>query len=355
MSSTKADNRFHLLDQLRGFFIVIIIIDHLSRWPSIFGVITGKAMVWVTAAEGFVIISGLLVGYVRGYKNRKLPFRDVSKKLVSRGLLLYMWSIIATFVYTAIIWYVPLQGGSPGMPIATGDWLSLLTHALTLQYTNVWVHFLGLYAVFLIASPIAVWLLRQNHAWAVAAISFGLLVVGWATNNEFLQWQFLFFIPSIAGYYLDTIVAHWKRHSKKLRHNLATVAIGAMLITMALSAIVTFYPGLAPALDAATQPYFEKDTITLTRTATAFLWFIGLFFVFYHFREWITRWLGWLLHPVGTHSLTAYIVHGFVLCIISFFTVSGSNLVINSLLGAAAVLMVWGIVKIPHIDRVIPR
>ncbi len=355
MSTPAVKNRFQILDQLRGFFIVVIIIDHLSRWPSIFGVITGKAWLWVTAAEGFVIISGLLVGYVRGYKNRTQPMAEVSKKLVGRGLLLYMWSIIATIVYTAIVWYVPLQGGSPGLPIEKNDWFTVLTHAVTLQYTNVWVHFLGLYAVFLITSPIAIWLLRHKLAWLLGLISFGLLALGWILQSEYLQWQFLFFIPAIAGYYLDSIVARWKKLSARTRRALGSFTIGATLVTIIISAIATFYPDLAPTVANATREYFEKDSISLARSAMAFLWFTGLFFIFVRFQKGIKRWFAWLLEPIGTHSLTAYIVHGFVLCLISFLTISGSDIVINSLLDAAAILTVWAIVKIPGINRVIPR
>lgn len=66
-------NRLDYLDYLRGYFVVVIITDHLWRYPSLFSLITGEARLWMTAAEGFVMISGFLIGYVRGFKGRKNP------------------------------------------------------------------------------------------------------------------------------------------------------------------------------------------------------------------------------------------------------------------------------------------
>lgn len=351
----SASNRLLTLDRLRGFFIVVIIADHLSRWPSIFSLITGKALLWVTAAEGFVAISGLLVGYVRGFKNQNIPLRAVSKKLLSRALLLYLWAVIGSLAYTAFIWYVPLQGGAPGMPIEKGDWTELILQSITLQYTYVWVHFLALYALFLAASPIAVWLFRQKKAWLVAIISFALLALGWLTKSEPLQWQFLFFIPSIAGFYLETILSWWKQLGKKRQTQLSFGIVGITLSSIGLSVITTYYSAIAPAFSAFVGPLFEKDSISLFRALTAFTWFIGFVFIFTWLRKPLQKFFDWILIPIGTNSLTAYILHGIAICIISWISTSGTNWLINSLLGVLAVLIVWGMLRIPYIHKVIPR
>lgn len=342
------------LDQLRGFFIVVIIIDHLSRFPSLFGLLSGKALLWVTAAEGFVGISGLLVGYVRGYKNRSQPFQDVSKKLIRRGGMLYLWSLIASVVYTAIIWYVPLIGGSPSTPMAVGDWQTLLFQLVTLQYTFVWVHFLTLYAIFLVVSPGAVWLFRHGKSWAVALISFGLLILGWITHLEALQWQFLFFLPSIAGFHLTSIQAWWRRQTSTRRAAVQAIVISGTIVTIVMSVIFTYYAGTFQNFADQVNALFPKDSISLLRAGMAFLWFTGYLFVFAHFRNGISRMFNWLLIPIGTRSLTAYILHGLSLCIISFFTVGGGDLGTNTLLGALAVMIVWTLLRVPIVRKVIP-
>jgi len=353
----QKSERYPALDLLRGYFIVIIISDHLWRWPSIFSFFSGKALLWVTAAEGFVIISGLLVGYIRGFKARHEPLRDIAKKIWKRALILYTWAVIGTVVYTAAIWYIPLIGGGPGMPVEKGEWGQLLFESLTLTYTFVWVYFLKLYAIFLAFSPIALWLLRKNKAWLAVAISFGVLAIGWLTQNEVLQWQFLFFIPVVIGYYMKPIQYWWKSKTKTQRGLLSGVVIGSAIITITLSVISIFHPAISQTLVDITATYFAKDSISLWRALAAFLWFAAYLLVFIYLEKYINRVFGWALNTIGTRSLTAYILHGVALIIISFFVTANENdtFLFNTLLNVLAILIVWFLLKLPGINRVIPR
>ena len=316
---------------------------------------TGKALLWVTAAEGFVGISGLLVGYVRGYKNLSLPFRDVSMKLLRRAGLLYIWSIVASIAYVAIVWNVQIEGGTPSTPMIVGDWGDFLLQLITLQYTWVWVHFLTLYALFLAASPIAIWLFRRRMAWAVAVISFVLLGLGWATKNEALQWQFLFFIPSIAGFYLQSILNWWKQLTDRKRTAISASTITLTFTTIVLSVIFTYYAQpFQQSADYVNKILFAKDSISILRAMIAFLWFTGFIFAFSLLRTFISKAFNWLLIPMGTYSLTAYILHGVALCIISYLTIVSENIWINTILGVIAVILIWGLIKIPFVRRIIP-
>ncbi|MBC7565211.1 OpgC domain-containing protein [Candidatus Saccharibacteria bacterium] len=351
----KKQNRLETLDHLRGFFIIVIIVDHLSRFPSLFALISGKGLLWVTAAEGFVSISGLLVGYVRGYKNRNEPFQQVAIKLLRRAGILYLWSIIASITYVAIIWYVPLKGGFTSTPMPAGDWKEFLTQLITMQYTYVWVHFLTLYAIFLAAAPIAIWLFRRNLAWVVGVISFALLAIGWSTESEVLQWQFLFFIPSIIGFYLQSILNWWHQSKQSTHIIIAATTVTLTIATIITSIIYTYYDGTFEAMaDSVSDGIFAKDSISLARAGLAFLWFTGYIFIFYALRKIIKKTLNWLLIPIGTHSLTAYILHGLALCVVSYYTIGGDNFWINTLLGIIAILITWVLLKIPAIRRVIP-
>lgn len=355
VSIPKIPSRLLTLDYLRGYFIVTIIVDHLSRWPSIFGVMSGHALLWVTAAEGFVIISGLLIGYIRGFKNREQPLSVISKKLLRRAGLLYVWSIISSFAYIAIIWYISLKGGAPTPPFAMNDWLDVVIRTVTLQYTNVWVFFLTYYAIFLAASPLAVWLMRRGKAWLVVVISLALLALGWQLGNQTLQWQALFFIPSAVGFHLESIHAWWFSLTKSRRISLTTTVWLLTASTIALSVICTFYAASIQSFADSLNGLFAKDTISLYRLVMAFLWFTGFLLLFAALHKWIDKWLGWLLGLVGSHSLTAYILHGLALCMISLFTVSGSNLVVNSLLDIVAIMIVWSLLKMSFVRAVIPR
>ena len=67
-SSGKRDYR---LDFLRGIAVLIMVIDHVAG-PSPLHLLTGGNGFFVSAAEGFVFISGFLVGIVYGGKVRRL-------------------------------------------------------------------------------------------------------------------------------------------------------------------------------------------------------------------------------------------------------------------------------------------
>lgn len=355
MSSHPAKKRFPALDLLRGFFIVIIIVDHLSRWPSIFGLISGKGVLWATAAEGFVIISGLLVGYIRGFKAKGEKLRTISIILWKRALTLYVWAIIGSILYTAAIWYLPLIGGAPGMPIEKGEWGQLVIDSITLTYTFVWVYFLKLYAIFLAAAPLALWLLRSNKAWLVALISILIFTLGWIIGDEVMQWQIVFFIPVIAGYYMPTIQNWWHTIVLPKRRILAVSLIILTIATIILSAISTFLPQVSLILDRTNAVAFSKDSLSIWRVLIAFLWFSGYLLIFIRLGKYIDKSFGWLLRPIGTHSLTAYILHGIAIIAISYFTMASENVIVNSVLGAMAILTVWLLIKIPGINKVIPR
>jgi hypothetical protein len=343
--------RIDAFDYLRGFFIVVIIIDHIWRWPNIFQYVSGRGELWVSAAEGFVIISGLLVGYVRGYKNRKRPLNEVSGILVRRGLLLYLWTVITTLALVAASWALPFKGSIAHFPEPTGDWLGLFLGTLRLDFVHTLTHFLYLYAIFLVLSPIAVWLLRQGKWWLIATTSFILWCIGFSTQIEWLQWQVLFFIPATAGFYIDTILVKLQQLSLPTRRALQYGFIGVtglMLLTSALM-ILPSEPGLYQ------HVFFSREPFAIERILFAFIWFIGMLSLFQMLMPFLKRYLGWLLHVFGGHSLTAYIVHILPLMTIQFFVGNSDNIWINSLLAALCIILTWAILKIPHINKVIPR
>ena len=305
MSDTKAprpSSRLLALDLLRGFFIVVIIIDHLWRWPSLLGFISGEGRLWVTAGEGFVIISGLLVGYVRGYKNRKLPLWEVAKKIELRALLLYAWLVGMTILYSAAAWYITFAAPTSWVEIPKGDWPLLIQATLQLDYQHTWIHFLYFYAALLAVTPIAIYLLRKRLAIVVALLSMAGYFYGVAQSIEWMQWIPLFFLPAIAGYYLPAIQDWWAGLTKKSRHTFATAIYIAAFGTLAYSVICTFLiPGdaLAAQLNAAIS---KQDFFPLARIPIALLWFVGFALLFGHFSRVIDRFAGWLLLPFGLRS-----------------------------------------------------
>lgn len=344
-------SRILALDYLRGFFIIVIIVDHLWRWPSIFEVVSGRGELWASAAEGFVIISGLLVGYIRGYKNRNKPLLEVSQKLVKRGILLYVWMLITTLLLVGAYWLLNFKGDIAYIPIPVGHWQELIISALRFDYVHTLTHFLYLYAIFLVLSPLAIWLLRQGKGWLVALVSALVWIVGVTKGVEWMQWQLLFFLPAIAGYYMDSLFAYYHKLSLKTRQFIRFGTIGIMAITVITSAsiILPSPPGEYE------STLFGRDPITPATIVISFIWFIGLLSLFQLVLPFLKKWLGWLLESFGTRSLTAYILHTIPLVICQLLFIRFDNIWINSLLGAGCILFTWGLLQTPHINKVIPR
>jgi hypothetical protein len=346
-----AKPRIDTFDYLRGFFIVVIIIDHLWRWPNIFQYISGRGELWVSAAEGFVIISGLLVGYIRGYKNRKLPLKEVSTTLIKRGLLLYLWMIITTLSLVTISWALHFKGSIAHFPEPKGDWLALISNVLRLDFVHTLTHFLYLYAIFLILAPLAVWLLRIGKAWIIGVASLALWGVGFITHIEWMQWQILFFVPVIAGFYIDEILNKLRRLSRKSRLLLQYGFIGITAVTLLISAIIIL--PLEPGMFQYTL--FSREPLTFERIVFSFIWFIGMLSLFQLLMPVLKSYFGWLLSVFGGRSLTAYIVHIIPLMLLQLLVGDTNNFWINSLLAVICVLLTWAILKIPNINKVIPR
>lgn len=353
-SSTPAGSRLSrilALDYLRGFFIVVIIIDHLWRWPNLLQFVSGRGELWASAAEGFVIISGLLVGYVRGYKNRNQPLRTVSGKLVRRGLMLYLWMFITTFGLVAATWFITFKGSIAYVPVERFDWNQLVADVLSLTYVHTLTHFLYLYAIFLILAPLVILGLRRGKWWLVGLVSFATWLLGIHLSIEWLQWQILFFLPAIAGYYLDGIFDRYYRLRLQTRQFIryGTIAITLLTAAIAMRLVFAVDPGQYDNI------LFSREMVTLPIIITSFIWFAGLLSLTQLFLPQLKKWLGWLLPVFGERSLTGYILHVIPLLFCQFLFADTTNIWLNTAISVACILATWALLKIPGINRVVPR
>lgn len=355
LTPASSSSRFLALDYLRGFFIFVIIVDHVYRWPSFLGLFTGQGMLWVTAAEGFVIISGLLVGYIRGYKNRGEPMMTVSKKLLKRALLLYFWFVLSTLFYVTASWYIPTVGSTPWIEISTFDWSQLFISTSTFSYSYTWVHFLYLYAIFLGLSPLAVYLLRKRLAWCLGLISVLGYFLGLHLGVHWLQWQALFFLPSIAGFYLPALQQYWLQQPAQ-KKKLTIGVLGAItLITLLLSVLTCLAFPNHPLSAWLQLTLFCKEPIGIGVIPMAFIWFIALVALFQYSLAFTKKYFNWLLLPFGTRSLTAYIVHGLAIIASAFIFAMTDSILLNTLVGALTVILTWTLIQLPFVQRIVPR
>lgn len=352
MANTSARReRIVTLDILRGFFLTIIIVDHLHYFPGLFELIGGRGELWVSAAEGFFLVSGLLVGYIYTPKIITNVWA-ATKRIWRRAGLLYVWAVILTTV--AVVWaHLAHTSG----PIKEGLWWNppLFEYAykvLTLQYNYGWANFLQYYVLFMLFAPLAVWLCTKGKAWLVVAAS--LLIYLFRGQNFNMAWQLMFMSGVVLGHYLPTIEEKAKELPQKLpwllRRSLYVIAIGTLIasvtITFGAAMIDNFTGGnvpswLVPLRDTLATwngnlaPRVEKWTLEPLRVLFAALWFSALYIVVRRREAWIDKKTYGFFRTLGEVSLLIYGAHALVVMGAHLYLPENFGYVFNTIITAA--------------------
>ena len=365
--------RIDSLDLLKGYFMVSIILNHLQWYPNGLDWITARGSLVISAAEGFFLVSGILLGITRGRGLLSAPFKVPALLVLSRGMKLYIISIVLMLAFTFIGWlFMGNPGLKPGIRPIDQPLTDIILGALTFEYIYGWADFLRLYAIFLIMSPFALWLLRKNRWFIVLLASIGL----WALFPLALEstgrpaellmplsWQLIFFIGLIIGFYWHALKGWWNRLSLGLRRSILIPVLTLAGLTLGLNIIVSVLVtlGIAPfpsaIYDSIAITVFNKEALTLPRLAIFFLWFsLGLYIVT-RFETRIKKWFGWILLPFGTNLLYVYILHAIILFFIHLILPpdSTTNVFVN-LAGSVVVLGILLVaVKKKFLFTIIPR
>ncbi len=361
--------RIVTFDLLRGFFILVIIADHLQRWPGIFDWFTGQGRLWVSAAEGFILISGIMIGLIRGHKDKSLPLISVAKKLWKRAFVLYVWSIITSLLALVIVlnWQTTFMPYPPGMDsfIPNSSWFSIFIQSVNLTAVFGWTNFLGLYAIFLAVSPLAIWLLRNNKWWLLLIISSIIWVIGFNEKNMFLSWQLLFFIGSIFGYYFQNITMWWANFKYRKVTGYSIVGLSGSII-LASTMTIFGWPIVKSSFSPVTldtfigfrnniDPYFIREELLPAKLLATLVCFLGLFLIVNKYQHQIYKYLGWLLLPFGRNSLFVYIVQGIFVIIVAGLIPAQTNILVNALIIVISVMLIWLITtRVKFLHKIIP-
>ena len=366
--------RIATFDILRGYFLVGILIDHLAFFPNGLDWWSARGGLFVSMAEGFFLISGILLGIIRGAKAVDMPFQKVTKLLLGRGFRLYIISVILTFIFTALAWLFFMD--TPGLkfdvaPAGTPIW-QLVWETLTLQYFYGWAGYLRLYAVFIVLSPLFVWLLRKGR-WYIgllACVGIWLLFPDPLTTEgldqeraQLLSWQLIFFMGMTIGFYWADLTEFWNKLSKKVQQGIfitmcATTAI-TLLTNVAIMMTTMGYDfsfiGIVPQMQHDLYvTFFDKEQLPLARILLFMLWFWTAFSLVRKFEKPIIRWMGWLLVTFGTNSLYVYTVNAFMIFFVHLYFVPGS-LLFNMAISLACIFLTLLMIRYKVLMKIIPR
>ena len=365
-----AEKRDLRIDLLRGFCVFAMVVDHIGGSSWLYA-LTGGNRWLVSAAEGFVFLSGLTMGLVYREKVRRAGLRVAARTALRRAGTLYLLTVALTLIFTALArltdWALWTDRA-----FAAGEPVELIVGALTLHYTFHGSDILALYTLLVAAAPLLFYLLDEGHAAYVVAGSW-LMWVGyqlypdqfsfpWAIRNAnyfpLAAWQVLFVGGIVVGWYRQAVSAAVKERLALLRTAPALLAFGSPV--MALGSVgwidrgALVSSGIDPMIGLFAKPNLGPGRLVL---------FVAMFFVAYAALTvaWkpIERAAGWLLLPLGQTALYGYTMQLFlILPLYNLLAVGAEDpaqIVRNTLAQAAAVLVVWAMVKRKVLFRVVPR
>jgi hypothetical protein len=363
----KSDSRRDLrVDLLRGACVFAMLANHLGGESWLY-LLTGGNQSYFSAAEGFIFISGLVVGQVYLTKIHRQGLSRALAQLLRRARTLYVATVVMTLmfsllrVYTDVALWVPRE-------VSSGDQslLELIVSTVTLHHTYHGSDIPAMYVFCLVAGAAGLALLSFGRwRWLLAGSALVWLgyqfrpdeiLVPWYIHNSenfpLAAWQLLFMTGLVIGFHRDR-VADWLGTRPTARMALVAVALA---LTVAIAWSFHVFGATMPDL-------FDKvplRPVRLVGFAAAAVLAYALTTVAW---DPLRRATGWLLLPLGQHALYCYLVHLFL--IVAVVNVRPGEALLDSgwfspiALGTALqfglVLAVWGLVRRRVLFGIVPN
>ena len=380
------------IDFMRGYVMFILVIIHVDLF-SIFNFIVWEKIGVVSGGEGFVILSGLILGTVNRRKIDKSGLSSVIDSTLSRGFQIYRvnLAIIVTVLLFSLLPFLDLSSIMTFTNHGNGETYQLYPslsqpfkevayRVLTLKGGSQQTQVLGLYVVLLLASPLAFFAFKHKRVVEFLALCWILYIINWAhpsrpTGAQFeyafpvLSWQLTFFHAMAFGYYRQEISAWFTAARMKVVYWVCSV----LFVAFAFFAWNNPNPGLpewsrldfipADTFSAIYGEYFRKNTLGILRILNYLVVLVVLYRILTLCWKPLNRLLGWWCVPIGQASLYVFIVH-LALCAvvdnIPYFNPLGpfygsGNIVLTTLAHLGVLLALWVLVVKRFAFRWIPR
>lgn len=357
--------------------MLCILINHLSIFPSAWQFFTGRGTLWVSAAEGFFFVSGIMLGLIRGREYRASnQLWPVAKKIINRSWRLYLANAIVVLIM--IIIAHDLLAMSPSNAIKAGypgfnTFYQTIFQIITLQTTYGWADFLAFYVIFLLFSIPMLWLLKQKMWYLVI----GLAILAWFEprlaefpfDKFYFFWSSYFFIGVVVGYHYYDLQTWFRSLSHKLKLTIPYVVVSVFIFSLTANWLINLsakdyfnsFPEIIKplfvflgSLHALTEANLYAERMGVWRLAVFFIWASGLFFIFQKLKPYLVKWLDWLLGEFGRQSLRVYIVNAFTTFIVLLY-LKPSGFLVNTVVSGIYVLVVLLIIKLKIVKKIVPN
>jgi hypothetical protein len=378
--------RFEIIDGMRGYFLVFMLINHLifvgGYWMM---EVNHRQFAFVEDAQGFVFLSGLLIGMVYARKMIKNDYEKGRQHLFDRAFELYryaMGTVMAVLVVQLILpdaqrlWYNWLGTTNFDEPLR-------LAAIATFLFQPTFMDILPQYIVYMLFAPPLVWLcLRGKWAHVLAgslivwmAAQLGLqrflteplnaLVMGpdeqgIRASFNMLGWQIVFFSAMVIGVLTAQNKIAWTRIFSPEKTMLPKVALAVCLFFLPLR-IVTAWDLLPQAvLDKFATMEIRADfgpvyLLNFAAVATGLAWL--LIAGPKHHNLWIRKLAGIVtavftfrfLRLLGRHSLQVYVWH--VAIVYAVYYADGRTPELSQLTKTTIAVVCIGLLALPALWR----
>jgi hypothetical protein len=298
------------LDLLRGLCLFKMVFNHLWTTP----VHALQSWIgWVSAAEGFFLISGGVVGIVHGRRVHEQGLRRVSGHVLQRAFDLWVANLALVFLFVSLEAAGVVEARRFSYWATGGDWRELLRFD-----QPYFLQVLPRYVAFLAVTPLALWLLVTKRTLWLVLGSAGLWLAHYARPIAFrvpflessspsfplAAWQALFFLGMVLGYHREPVGTAWRRIPTWVW---AVVLGGASVLFAVLRQVDG--GGLFPLFGLTIHGAFARDSFGPLRWVNLA---VVSGFVFLLVDRWwrpVARLAAPVLIPFGQHSLYLFLMH----------------------------------------------
>src|SRR6266851_3598951 len=365
------------VDLLRGFCIFAMVVDHFGGDSWLYA-ITGGNRFYVSAAEGFIFISGFVMGQAYRNKRDRSGLTAAMTDALRRARTLYIATVALTLIFSVLYLYTDIAlwtGRDFGLGIDSP--LEIVVAAVTLHYTYHGTDILAMYTLLLLVAPLLLllqsvgewyWVLGVSWLWWLIYQFFPEEAsIPWyirhGENFPIAAWQVLFVTGHVLGFYREAL-GERLRSFRRLR--VVAVALGiaatAALISLAWDAESGVQFGFFDIDPNVLNESFFKVPLRPWRLVA----FLSVAIVAYTTATYmwvpLRRIVGWLMLPLGQAALYSYIVHLFLILLvynlapsIALLPWGPSEAVFTPILQIAVVMLLWILVRRRVLFGIIPN
>ncbi|MFT3968516.1 MAG: OpgC domain-containing protein [Sphingobium sp.] len=218
--------RYQILDGFRGFFLIFMFIAHANeQLKTLIGKYSHHNFGWVEDAQGFVFISGLVIGLVYGKRLLRQGVNSMHLALINRQKTIYIYYIF--IILSLYFIYIIVDGHTRSeilLSYREGSWRYILTSMMLLSASK-FMDILPMYLVFMAFTGLALnamskgrealvlaisalmWVMAQSHGYdaillAIREQAAGLLggPIGESPHFDLFGWQFIYFLGLYLGF-----------------------------------------------------------------------------------------------------------------------------------------------------------